>query len=265
MTIEFNHWPLESAQRYRDKGYWLDKPLTHLLQERSQSQPDAPAIICGDRHFSYAELDQLSSNLASRLAASGLGNGDTALVQLPNIAEFYIVLFALLKSGIAPLNALYSHRKLELKSYAKQIAPTLLIASREHEVFRDDSYIADFKEVGSSPDIILLLGEQRHENNLADWINTPSESNVNVSPSGPGEVALFQLSGGSTGTPKLIPRTHNDYYYNARASAQVCELTPRTRFLCALPAAHNFLLSSPGALGVLHAGGCIIMAPSPEP
>src|SRR3990167_3599705 len=134
MTIEFNHWPLESAQRYRDKGYWLDKQLTHLLQERSQSQPDAPAIICGDRHFSYAELDQLSSNLASRLAASGLGNGDTALVQLPNIAEFYIVLFALLKSGIAPLNALYSHRKLELKSYAKQIAPTLLIASREHEV-----------------------------------------------------------------------------------------------------------------------------------
>lgn len=92
MTIEFNHWPLESAQRYRDKGYWLDKQLTHLLQERSQSQPDAPAIICGDRHFSYAELDQLSSNLASRLAASGLGNGDTALVQLPNIAEFYIVL-----------------------------------------------------------------------------------------------------------------------------------------------------------------------------
>src|SRR5207253_8301195 len=74
-----------------------------------------------------------------------------------------------------------------------------------------------------------------------------------------------QLSGGSTGTPKLIPRTHNDYHYNARSSAEICSLTPQTRFLCALPAAHNFLLSSPGALGVLYAGGSIVMAPSPEP
>ncbi|POA35735.1 MULTISPECIES: (2,3-dihydroxybenzoyl)adenylate synthase [unclassified Pseudomonas] len=265
MTIEFNHWPLDRAQRYREKGYWIDQPLTHILQARSQSQPHASAIICGDRRFSYAELEQLSSNLASRLAASGLGKGDTALVQLPNIAEFYIVLFALLKAGIAPLNALYSHRKLELKSYAQQITPRLLIASREHEVFRDDSYITDLKEVGSSPEITLLLGEPRDENNLTAWIKTPSEHPVDFSPSEPGEVALFQLSGGSTGTPKLIPRTHNDYHYNARASAQVCELTAQTRFLCALPAAHNFLLSSPGALGVLYAGGTVVMAPSPEP
>ena len=265
MTIEFNHWPLDRAQRYRDEGYWIDKPLTHILQTRSQSQPHALAIVCGERRFSYAELDQLSSNLATRLAASGLGKGDTALVQLPNIAEFYIVLFALLKAGIAPLNALYCHRKLELKSYARQIVPRLLIASREHEVFRNDSYIADFKEVGTNPEITLLLGESRHENNLAEWIETSGRRAANFSPTEPGEVALFQLSGGSTGTPKLIPRTHNDYHYNARASAQVCELTAQTRFLCALPAAHNFLLSSPGALGVLYAGGAIIMAPSPEP
>ncbi|WP_248750281.1 (2,3-dihydroxybenzoyl)adenylate synthase [Pseudomonas sp. MWU15-20650] len=265
MTIEFTHWPLDRAQHYREKGYWIDQPLTHLLQARSQSQPLATAIICGDRRLSYGELDQLSSNLASRLAASGLGQGDTALVQLPNIAEFYIVLFALFKAGIAPLNALYSHRKLELKRYAEQITPRLLVASREHEVFRDDGYLADLKEVGSSPQVTLLLGEQRPEHNLTAWIQTPSDSHVDFSPSAADEVALFQLSGGSTGTPKLIPRTHNDYHYNARASAEICGLTAQTRFLCALPAAHNFLLSSPGALGVLYAGGTIIMAPSPEP
>lgn len=265
MTIEFNHWPLDRAQRYRDAGYWIDQPLTQILQARSQAQPRATAIVCAERSFSYAELDRLSSNLATRLAASGLGKGDSALVQLPNIAEFYIVLFALLKAGIAPLNALYSHRKMELASYAKQIVPKLLIASREHEVFRTDSYIADFKEVGSSPEITLLLGDQRDAHNLAGWIENPGQTPAHFSPTGPGEVALFQLSGGSTGTPKLIPRTHNDYHYNARTSAQICGLTTQTRFLCALPAAHNFLLSSPGALGVLYAGGCIVMAPSPEP
>lgn len=265
MTIEFTHWPLDRAHSYRENGYWIDQPLTQLLQVRSQSHPHSTAIICGERHLSYGELDQRSTNLASRLAASGLGKGDTALVQLPNIAEFYIVLFALFKAGIAPLNALYSHRKLELKSYAKQITPKLLIASREHEVFRDDGYLADFKEVGSSPQVTLLLGEPRDESNLMAWIETPAERQTDFSPSAPDEVALFQLSGGSTGTPKLIPRTHNDYHYNARTSADVCGLTAQTRFLCALPAAHNFLLSSPGALGVLYAGGTIIMAPSPEP
>ncbi|XLM21699.1 AMP-binding protein, partial [Chromobacterium piscinae] len=79
------------------------------------------------------------------------------------------------------------------------------------------------------------------------------------------EVAFFQLSGGSTGTPKLIPRTHNDYFYSVRRSAEICALGPHTRFLCALPAPHNFPLSSPGALGVFHAGGAVALAASPEP
>lgn len=265
MTLEFNHWPQDRAQRYREHGYWIDQPLTQILQQRCQAQPNALAVICGERSFTYAELDRLSSNLASRLAARGLGQGDTALVQLPNVAEFYVTLFALLKAGVAPLMALYSHRKLELTSYASQILPKLLIASRDHEVFRDDSYVALFEQAGAQPQVTLFLGEPEAERSLAQWLDSPSDRPVHYAPTAADEVALFQLSGGSTGTPKLIPRTHNDYYYNARACADVCALTTRSRFLCAVPAAHNFLLSSPGALGVMHAGGCVVMAANPEP
>jgi 2,3-dihydroxybenzoate-AMP ligase len=64
------------------------------------------------------------------------------------------------------------------------------------------------------------------------------------------EVAFFQLSGGSTGTPKLIPRTHNDYDYSIRRSNEICGITAETRYLNALPAAHNYAMSSPGSLGV---------------
>lgn len=265
MTIEFTDWPQDRAQRYRDSGYWIDQPLGQILHARSQAQPNATAIICGERRFTYGELERLSSNLASRLAEQGLGQGDTALVQLPNVAEFHIVLFALLKAGIVPLNALYSHRKLELVAYARQIQPALLIASREHEFFRDDRYLEAFAEVGASPRISLLINEPDAEHDLARWIETPSLQPVAYAPTAPGQVALFQLSGGSTGTPKLIPRTHNDYHYNARTCAEICALGPHTRFLSAVPAAHNFLLSSPGALGVFHAGGCVVMAASPEP
>ncbi|MGS7337798.1 AMP-binding protein, partial [Enterobacter kobei] len=78
------------------------------------------------------------------------------------------------------------------------------------------------------------------------------------------EVAFFQLSGGSTGTPKLIPRTHNDYDYSIRRSNEICGINAETRYLNALPAAHNYAMSSPGSLGVFLAGGRVILAADPS-
>lgn len=97
--IEFVRWSPERAQHYRNKGYWIDQPLTRILTVGVQSHPHSPAIICGERQLSYIELDRLSTNLASRLAEKGLGKGDTALVQLPNVAEFYIVFLPCLKQA----------------------------------------------------------------------------------------------------------------------------------------------------------------------
>lgn len=65
--------------------------------------------------------------------------------------------------------------------------------------------------------------------------------------------------------PKLIPRTHDDYLYSVRESARICGLSQDSVYLVALPVAHNFPLSSPGTLGVLHAGGTVVLAPSPAP
>ena len=76
---------------------------------------------------------------------------------------------------------------------------------------------------------------------------------------------MFLLSGGTTGLPKLIARTHNDYAYNARASAQLCQLDQHTVYLVALPASHNFPLACPGILGTLLAGGRVVMLPAPQP
>jgi 2,3-dihydroxybenzoate-AMP ligase len=78
-------------------------------------------------------------------------------------------------------------------------------------------------------------------------------------------VALFQLSGGSTGTPKLIPRSHDDYLCSVRGSVDACGWSAATRYLASLPAAHNFPLSSPGVLGALDAGGTAILCESATP
>ncbi len=73
------------------------------------------------------------------------------------------------------------------------------------------------------------------------------------------------MSGGTTGKPKLIPRTHRDYAYNARASAEVCRLSADDVYLACLPLAHNFPLACPGLLGALGVGATVVLAPVPSP
>ncbi|MGE6266957.1 (2,3-dihydroxybenzoyl)adenylate synthase [Aeromonas media] len=262
--LPYSRWPEALAKQYRAKGHWRGEPLTAMLARQCELAPDAVAILCGERSFSYRELDAASSRLAGRLARHGLGVGDTALVQLPNVAEFYLVFFALLKAGIAPVNALFSHNRLELASYAEQIRPRLFIGSLAHPLFESKGRESELlTTIGAE---LVLLDGDRGELGLTRWLAQLDESEpVKCGPTPADEVAFFQLSGGSTGTPKLIPRTHDDYFYSVRRSNEICELGPHTRYLCALPAPHNFPLSSPGALGVFEAGGAVVLAPDPSP
>lgn len=256
MSLTFKRIPDDFARCYRARGYWIGQPLTRAIEDQARRRPDAPALIDGDRRLTYGQIDAMAAAMAGRLAARGLGPGDTALVQLPNCAEFVVVFHALLKAGIAPVNAIFSHRRLELTAYAEQLRPRLLIGDAGHELFAD----------GAPPlapaDLVLRRGAS-DGTGLDPWLQPGPAAPFRPTPSD--EIAFFQLSGGSTGTPKLIPRTHDDYDYSVRASAEICGFSPDTVFLCALPAAHNFTLSSPGVLGTFHAGGCVVMAPSPEP
>lgn len=262
---EFTPWPEDLAALYRRKGYWIGRPLCAALEEQARTRPEATAVICGQRRIGYGALDRAASDLAARLAADGFGPGDRALVQLPNVAEFYITFMALMKAGIVPLNALFSHRQTELAAYADQIAPALLIADRSHPLFGDDAFLETLRRQTGSIRRVLLRGETGADRDLTAWMEGGAPPAATHGPTTAGEVAFFQLSGGSTGTPKLIPRTHDDYDYSVRESAAICGVTQQTVFLCALPAPHNFLMSSPGALGVFHAGGTVVLAPSPDP
>ncbi|KAB8307395.1 (2,3-dihydroxybenzoyl)adenylate synthase [Erwinia endophytica] len=261
MTISYTRWPASLAARYRERGYWLDLPLTDILSRHAASQHIA--LIDGDRPFSYQHLEQSAHQLAAALQRRGLRCGDTALVQLGNIAEFYMVFFALLKIGVAPVNALFSHQRQELDAYASQIEPALLIADRQHGLFANDDYLQQLRQCCPSLRDVVMHNAHTGDISLAELLGTGADDFV-ATPSAADEVAFFQLSGGSTGTPKLIPRTHNDYYYSIRRSVEVCGFDRSTRFLCALPAAHNYPLSSPGACGTFYGGGCVVLAGDPS-
>ncbi|CAO3379128.1 (2,3-dihydroxybenzoyl)adenylate synthase [Azospirillum argentinense] len=262
MTIPFTPWPAAFAERYRAKGYWTGDPLTDVIDHHQGAAAEATAILCGERRFRYADLQRLSLRLAAAFRARGLRPGDTALVRLPNRAEFYLVFFALLRCGVVPVNALNSHGVYELTAYARQIAPTLAVLEATA------TSMADLMAQTVGAERLLLLGAPSDDTlDGFAWGNGDALAEDDGPPpvADPSGVAFFQLSGGSTGTPKLIPRTHDDYLYSVRRSVEICGLDGSCRFLCALPAPHNFTLSSPGALGVFQAGGTVVMAGDPSP
>jgi 2,3-dihydroxybenzoate-AMP ligase len=103
---------------------------------------------------------------------------------------------------------------------------------------------------------------------LPDMIVKPSSlppsalSEIHIDPVDP---AIFQLSGGTTGIPKLIPRTHNDYAYNSKVASSVCAVGEDSVLLVILPIAHNLPLACPGIQGFLFHGGRAVLSTSPRP
>ncbi|NRQ31993.1 AMP-binding protein [Nonomuraea sp. NN258] len=229
-------WPDDFAARYRAAGYWTGQTFGAWLRELAEEHGEREAV---DR-LSYAELDARADRLAAGLHGLGLRRGDRVVVQLPNGTAFFEVIFALFRLGALPVFALPAHRENEVTHLVTHSAATAYLTTRDLEVK-------------------VEVGQVIHADEL------PYAEPIELDGPAAGDVAFLQLSGGSTGLPKLIPRTHDDYLYSVRASAGICELDSSTVYLCALPVAHNFPLSSPGVLGVLHAGGRIVMAPRPTP
>ncbi|NPC85606.1 (2,3-dihydroxybenzoyl)adenylate synthase, partial [Pyxidicoccus fallax] len=251
-------WPEDFAARYRAAGYWRGETFGQLLRERARSHGPRTAVVAGNQRWTYQELDERADRLAAGFHALGILPRDRVVVQLPNVAEFFEVIFALFRLGALPVFALPAHRASEIGYFCEFTeAVAYVIADR----FGGFDYRALAQQVQAKvPTLkhVLVVGDPGPFTALkALYVTPPTELSA---PPRADDVAFFQLSGGSTGVPKLIPRTHDDYLYSVRASAEICGLDETSVYLCALPAAHNFPLSSPGTLGVFHAGGTVVMA-----
>ncbi|MGH3905202.1 MAG: (2,3-dihydroxybenzoyl)adenylate synthase [Pseudonocardiaceae bacterium] len=257
-------WPEDFVQRYRAEGYWRDETLGVLLRTWAQRSGQATALVDGEQQISYAELDRRVDSTAAGLRDLGISPSDRVVVQLPNVAEFVIVLFALIRCQAVPVLALPAHRRTEVEHF---VAVSEAVGYVIPAMFGGFDYRTLAAEVMSrSPSLrhVLVAGEAGAFTELAqvsgEWAPDPA-----LPPPDPAAVAVLLISGGTTGKPKLIPRTHRDYAYLARASAEVCEFTADDVYLACLPVAHNFPLACPGVLGTLGAGGTVVMSPAPSP
>jgi 2,3-dihydroxybenzoate-AMP ligase len=257
-------FPPEFAARYRARGYWEDRPLATAFAEAFAAHAARVAIVDGNRSVTYAELDQGATRLALNLLDEGLRPLDRVVMQLPNVVEFVYLYFALQKIGCIPIMALPTHRFRETSQFVELSGAVACASPDRMREFDYREMIARIRASSKSLRLGITLGEPLAGFlSLTDLIERPSKGAVSELKSiaiDPDDPAVFQLSGGTTGIPKLIPRTHNDYLYNSKAASSVTAVGPEKIFLDVLPLAHNLPLACPGLQGFLLHGGTVVLA-----
>jgi 2,3-dihydroxybenzoate-AMP ligase len=257
-------FPPEFAARYRAKGYWEDRSLRDVFAEVFGKYSDRVAMIDGDKSVTYAQLEERAERLALNLLDEGLQPVDRVVMQLPNVVEFAYLYFALQKIGCIPIMALPAHRYREISQFVELSGAVACATPDKSKDFDYGDIVGRIRNTSKTLRLGLILGETpRGFLSLTELIERTSRrearglNDIKIDPEDP---AVFQLSGGTTGIPKLIPRTHNDYVYNSKMAAAATGVGPDKILLTVLPLAHNLPLACPGLQGYLLHGGKVVLA-----
>ena len=249
-------------RRYENFEGWEKRTISDQLHTWAEKYGEKIAVTAADGEISYKGLERRALEIASALLDLGIQKGDKVVVQLPNRLSFVEVLFGLEKAGAIPILMLPAHREAEVEGIIKLANPKAYIVAEQYLGYHYLSLATQMKEKYSCLQYIVVDGSNGGDLILDDLNGNICREYPTVDCYQP---AVLLLSGGTTGIPKLIPRTHTDYIYNARMSAKRCKLSENDIYLAALPVAHNFPLSCPGLLGTLDAGGKIVLSPTTSP
>jgi 2,3-dihydroxybenzoate-AMP ligase len=257
MLDGFVPWPEHLAGDYRRRGIWLGTPLGDLLHDSCRRHADRVAVVCDGNRMTYAELSHRADRLAGGLIELGIRPLDRVVVQLPNIPEFVVVVFALLRAGAIPVLALPGHRKSEISHLCAHSGAVAYVVKDEFGGF-------DFRELARTIPAVprVLVSGDAQEFTALESLTGEGAALPEVDPAEP---ALFLLSGGTTGAPKLIPRAHDDYGYVMRATAEAVRAGQELTYLAVNPVAHQAALACPGVFGALLLGGKAVLTSTVRP
>jgi 2,3-dihydroxybenzoate-AMP ligase len=193
-------FPPEFAARYREKGYWEDRPLRDVFAESCARYAERVAIIDGEQVFTYAELDARATNLALNLLDVGLRPLDRVVVLLPNVAEFVWLYFALQKIGCIPIMALPSHRYREVSQFVRLSKAKACVTPAQVKDFDFPTLVRRIQREQEILRFGIVLGEAPSGFlSLRELIDQPASravsdlAQISIEPTDP---ALFLLSGG---------------------------------------------------------------------
>ena len=269
MLQGFVPFPPGFAADYRAKGYWRDQSLAQEFDAVFKRYASKVALVDGKREYTYADLDRITDNLALNLLELGLKPQDRVVPTLPNGAEFVILYFALQKLGAIPIAALVTHRYLEISQFVNLSQAAMCVYPETQGDFAFAPVIDRVQAEQPCLKLRIVLGKAgKGEHSLVDLIEKPATlkrsalEKINIDPTDP---CIFQLSGGTTGIPKLIPRTNNDYAYNSKVASEAAHVDGDSVLLLVLPIAHNLPLACPGIQGFMFHGAKVVVHANTRP
>jgi long-chain acyl-CoA synthetase len=211
--------------------------LAVILRETAQRSPDKPVTIQGDSRMTYGELDEQSGRLAAGLAASGIGPGDVVALQLPNIPQFLIAYFGILKAGgvVVPMNVMLKAAEVAFQlrdSGARALITWTGVLGAAAPGAADAGVTQVYAAGGGSG-------------------TAPFEQLLKAPPPGqplaerdPADTAVIMYTSGTTGRPKGAELTHLQLYMNADIPGRLFDVQPDDIVITVLPLFHVFGLSS---------------------
>lgn len=256
---------MDDIRKYEALGYLKKKTLYEELFAEAEKFGEKTAVIDSKGSFTYRQLIIEIDRYAEHFYALGMRRGDHVILQMPNSNLFVVVLFGLMKIGVQPILMLTAQRSQEVLAVSRITNPVAYISVSDYMGVDYTEVIAPVIEQIPSLHFILIDGiELKPGMDQAVWKNL-SGLKAREQPKQAArydDTALYLLSGGTTGTSKIIPKLQEAYAYNAKSAAERCRLDESTVYMAVLPVSHDLALANPGILGTLLNGGTVVLCQS---
>ncbi|MFC4948771.1 (2,3-dihydroxybenzoyl)adenylate synthase [Pseudonocardia sp. GCM10023141] len=261
-------YPQDVAHRYREAGLWGARTIAEELHAVALAHPRRLAVAALDGRLTFRELDERTDALAAGLAGLGLEPGDPVLFQVTNRLDSVLAWYGVLKAGLVPVCTLAAHRGHEIGEVSRRVGAVAHLVEAATRGFDLVGFAVEQQRDHPTMRHVLVLGAEDDGRGVAldALVGDPARARATVEriqdAIDPDDVAVFQLSGGTTGVPKVIPRLHAEYWYNAAEYARSWGWTPDTRVAHLIPIIHNAGITC--ALHAAHSVGACLVLGSPD-
>lgn len=261
----------EDADKYNKFRCWPGVTMGDLLDKAADVYPDKEALVDKTSRYTYAQVREMANRLAVSLMELGIRKQDRVLLQLPNWHEFVWSYFALQKIGAIVTLLLARHGQAEIHHICRLTGATAWIVP---ERYRDIDYLPIIDNVSkANPDlkfVILARGKDNKRSlSLEKLIEKGSLSESNLQKLAerrpdPMEIEHMGPTGGTTGLPKVVPRTHNIHICRTEYTARAWELSSNDTCLIVAPVAHDLTFSN-AFCATIFMFGRLVMLDSTDP
>jgi len=263
-------YPVDIVEQYRAAGIWRDDTIPQALRRTADRYPDGLALATTTERWTYRELVRRADNVAAGLLRAGLTPGDAVVLQVGNNAHTVASWYGILRAGLLPVCTLTIHRRHEITQITTLTGAVAHLVQADLSNFDLLAFAAEMAE--ERPQLATLLsigaptgqgGVHMEDLELVD-LSAAERENLDAieRDTDLAAPAVLQLSGGTTGTPKIIPRLHPEYWYNGLATAEWWGFDSSDRLAFGLPVVHNAAIAN--ALFAAHAVGAALVLDTPK-